>query len=210
VNIASLIDVYRKDFTDDINPAKYRWNDEFLLISFNEAQKQACNRTDFLFSTTQFITLVPGRGSYSLPSNLNRLLALTLYGYELTKALPEQLSSDWRLQTGFYADPDRRFIVRGNTVTFTPTPDAADTGLKVYVEGYVQPDVLLTLTDELQIPEEFQHETIHWVLGVGYSNDDCEVKDELKSQTHFDKFDKVFGLPVPANVRQHQFETNMR
>jgi hypothetical protein len=210
VNIASLIDVYRKDFTDDINPAKYRWNDEFLIRSFNEAQKQACNRTDFLFGNAQFITLVPGRGSYSLPTNLNRLLALTLYGYELTKVLPEQLSSDWRLQTGFYADPDRRFIVRGNTVTFTPTPDAADTGLQVFVEGFIQPDLLITLNDELTIPEEYQRDAVHWVLYEGYSNDDNDVKDELKSQTHLAQFNKTFGNPVPANVRQHQFETNMR
>ena len=209
MNIADLIDVYRKDFTDDINPSKYRWNDAFLLRSFNEAQKQVCNRVDCLFHNNQFITLQNGRAHYTLPTNLNRLLAMTLDSLELTKVMPEQLRYDWRTQTGFSADPDRRFIIRGNIITFTPTPDSADDGLQVYLEGFWQPDLLVTVTDELTIPEEFQRDSVHWVLYEGYSNDDLDAKDEIKSQTHLAQFNHTFGAPVPANVRQYQFETNM-
>jgi hypothetical protein len=209
MNSADLIEVFRKDFADDVNPSKYRWGDEFLLRSFNEAQKQVCNRVDCIFHNNQFITLANGKAHYTLPTNLNRLLALTLNGLELTKVLPEQLRYDWRTQAGFNADPERCFIIRGNIITFTPTPATADSGSKVYVEGFWQPETLTSLQDELEIPLEYQRDSVHWVLYEAYSNDDVDQKDELKSQTNLAQFNQTFGKPVPSNVRQYQFETNM-
>lgn len=209
MNIESLIEVYRKDFTDD-KANKNRWSDEFCLRSFSEAQKQACNRVDLLFDNSLYLILKNGRSTYLLPERLTRLVDLTMGGIAIRKVLPTQLKSDWRSQTGFSESTDKCYIIRGNQVTFVPAPDAVDDNLTVYVEGYVIPDDFVSMTQEPEIPIEYHKDLVHWVLYEGYSNDDKDAKDEIKSQTHFAEFNRRFGPPVSSSVRQHQLESNMR
>ena len=211
MTLASLIELLRKDYLDDSVVTKQRWDDAFFIRAFSEAQKQACNRTDFIFTDSLTITLVAGTGSYVLPANLTKLLCLVFDNRELSKSLPEQLREDWRELTGFSDTTDRKYIVRGNLVTFTPTPDSVDTGLLVTIEGFTQPSSFTATTESPVIPVEYHKDLIHWVLHEAYSNDDyLDVRDEQKSAAHLAQFDKTFGKPVAANVRKHQFETNMR
>jgi len=216
MNIASLITIARRDYLNDTIAQGESWDDAWFLRNFSEAQRQACNRTDFIFTDSLYLTLAADTGSYVLPINLTRLLFLTFDDRELKKSLPEQLPEDWRTRSGFSESNDRNYIVRGNLVTFTPKPNATDTGLKVYIEGFIYPSTDFTLTTDTPVlPIEYHEKLIHWVCHKAYSNEVASdehmaAKDERRAADHLALFNQAFGKPVPANVRQHQFETNQR
>ena len=211
MTLAQLVKIIRIDFINDKITPNQKWDDAFFIRSFSEAQKQACNRTDFIFSNSINLTLANGVSSYLLPTNLTRIIALTFECYELPKVLVEQLAADWRLWTGFSESRERKYMVRGNKVVFVPTPNAVDIGLLVNIEGYYQPDAFTVMSDSPSIPLEFHKELKYWVLYEIYSNYDyTDAQDERKANDSLAKFNAVFGDPVPSNVRHHQFETNMR
>jgi hypothetical protein len=216
MNIASLIEIARRDYLNDTTTPGQTWDDAWFLRNFSEAQRQACNRTDFIFTDSLFLTLAADTGSYVLPINLTRLLFLTFEGRELKKVFVEQLPEDWRTRSGFSENTNRNYIVRGSLVTFTPKPDAIDTGLKVCIEGFIYPSADFTTTaDTPVIPIEYHEKLVHWVCHKAYSNEVASdehmaVKDERKAAEHLTLFNQAFGKPVSAPVRQHQFETNQR
>lgn len=211
MDIASLINIARRDFLNDAVFQKQTWDTAFFLRSFSEAQRQACNRTDFIFSDSKYITIKSGKGSYQLPSNLTKLIALTLDDCEIEKVRQEELPKDWRTLSGFYTDGEPRFMIRGKLITFVPKPDADQ---RIMIEGYFYPvDDFTSASDEPVIPVEYHKKLIHWVVYEAYSNevvdsDALDNKDMRQSAKHLELFNQAFGQPVSAGVRKHQFENN--
>jgi hypothetical protein len=212
MDIASLISIARKDFLNDAIFQKTTWDNAFFLRSFSEAQRQACNRTDFIFSDRQYITLRSGRANYTLPANITKLIALMWDNCDIDKVRQEQLPRNWRTLTGFTDDDTRAFMARGNLLTFVPKPDASDDGQRVFIESYIYPvDDFTSLNDEPIIPIEYHKKLIHWVVYEAYSNevvdsDALDNKDQRQSMKHLELFNQAFGNPVSASVRKHQFE----
>lgn len=210
MDIASLINIARKDFLNDTTEP-YTWDVAFFLRSFSEAQRQACNRTDFIFSDCQYIKLVSGKATYELPNNITRLINLVLDGEEISKAYQDQLPRLWRNDTGFSSSNNPRFIVRGNQITFYPKPDAEDAGKKVYIESYITPiDSFTQTSEEPIIPVEYHKKLIHWVVYEAYTSetsvdDYLSDKDKKQADYHLGLFNQAFGIPIPSDVRQHQF-----
>src|SRR5574343_661547 len=212
MNISTLINIARRDFLNDTGPNKYTWNNDFFLRSFSEAQRQACNRVDFLFSDAGYLKLRSGVAGYQIPNEYTKITALTYDGEEVEKVFPEQLPRGWRNDTGFL-NHCPVYFVRGNIITFYPKPDASDASIKVKIEGYLTVlDDFTSTQDEPIIPPEHHKALIHWVCHEAYSNevtnaDYMDKKDFQKSQEHLAAFDAYFGRQVRADVKMHLFKS---
>jgi hypothetical protein len=210
MNISALINIARRDFLNDVEDPQ-TWRNDFFLRSFSEAQRQACSRVDFVFTDSLGIRLRSGVSSYLLPTNLKRLLAITLDGVEIEKSFVEQLPRDWRTGSGFSSANKQRYVIRGNRITFSPTPDATDDGSNVFIEGYTIPtENFISLSDEPVIPVQYHKALIHWVVYEAYSGEVANAeymdkKDTDRSQTHLALFNQVLGNPIDAQVQQFNF-----
>lgn len=130
MNIGELMDIVRADYLDDANSG-HLWPDTFLLRSFREAERQACNRANLLFddSTRQLtqIKLLDGKASYPLSQKVNVIQYVGLGGVQIHQKSEEELNRKfpaWRTLTGLTkACP--WFLVRGRNIRFVPTPTAS-------------------------------------------------------------------------------------
>jgi hypothetical protein len=209
-----LIRILREDFLDDNNSRKYLWDDPSLLRRLTEAEKQVCNRVDVLFddSTPRYchIVLVEGVASYDLSHKLTRLEKVVFDSNILVKTTNDDLDIEqptWRTDTKL-TDNTVKFVVRGRKIRFNRVPDATDAGKIVYLEVYRLPDQEIRSENQtFEIPEENHRDLIWWVLHECYKKQDADTFDQEKANQHLERFNEVFGEPIPANVRQHQFES---
>jgi hypothetical protein len=126
MTIADLITIARTDYLDDA-VADYLWDDAFMLRAFSEAQRQACNRTDFLYEDV-LITVNSTALSYPLDTRITRLIDVLFAGHQVQKVSLNELIYKrplWRDETGML-DKQVSYVVRGNTIRFVPAPALAD------------------------------------------------------------------------------------
>ena len=210
MDITSLIKIVREDYLDDTNADKPLWDNNFMLRSFTEAQRQACNRTEFNFEELS-ITLVNGKSSYTLDSRITKLVNIIFEGNLLVKRSIEELDynqSDWRTLT-VMTGKECNYAIRGNKIRFIPSPTVNDAGLVITIEAYTLPSDALTSTScEPIIPEEYHRDLIWWVLYEACSKRDAD-SFQIKAKDYLDKFEQVFGKYVSGKVRQHQLENGL-
>lgn len=191
-----------REYTGDTR-TEYLWSDNFLLIALTEAEKQACNRQDFIFSDSMTITLSDGVGSYSVGSSITRIDNIRFNGQKVIVKTRREMDADidgWRDLSGMI-DNDVYAVMDGRNIRFAPKPDATDAAIPVYIEGYKIPDAITAMSDEPVIPEEYHHELIWWVLYECYRKPESDTLDLDKALNYLSRFNEVFGPPVKAGVR---------
>jgi len=213
VLLSSLIATVREDYLDDTNVNMPGWTDTSLFRKFTEAERQACNRANLIYddSTLAYarITLVSGTASYTIDPKVTVVENIIFDGDIVIKKTREEmdrLQPTWRTDTGMtgkviYA------VITGNKLRFNYIPNATDAGLYVYLEIYRLPvDDLTNGSQEPEIPQEYHRDLIYWVLHESYKKQDTDTFDQEKSDYYLSRFNQIFGDPVSAKVRQHQFE----
>jgi hypothetical protein len=128
--IADLITIVREDYLDDaVTP--YSWSDSFLLRTFLEAERQACNRANLIYddSTAAYaqIALKNGVSTYTINAKVNVLEHVGLNGVELVKKSKSELdyrNPTWRAQAGL-KNKTVQYSMRGRDLRIIPTPDAS-------------------------------------------------------------------------------------
>lgn len=213
MRISELITIVREDYTEDTNSDNYLWSDASLLRKFNEAQKQACNRTNLLFDDTTSsycrITLVSSKSTYTIDPKITVIENIIFDGDKLVQKTAEELDKlqpTWRTDTGML-NKVVYFTIRGRSIRFNYVPDATDSGEVITLEVYRLPDVnLLSTSQEPEIPEENHRDLIYWVLHECYKKQDVDTFNQEKSDYYRARFEEIFGNYVPARVRQHQME----
>lgn len=211
--VSDLITVVREDYLDDRGP-EYGWNNASLLRKFTEAERQACNRANLLYDdlTTSIVklTLVSGQASYSFSSKITAIENIIFAGKYITKATKEELDATnptWRTDTGM-AGKNVYAVLSGRTIRLTPIPDADDAGELISLEVYRLPLLDIEETDqEPEIPSENHRDLVYWVLHECYKKQDLDSFNQEKSDYYLSRFNEIFGSPVSALVRQHQFES---
>lgn len=198
MTLEELIKIARTDFLDQFTEVFVSSND-LMIRSLSEAQKQACNRTDFIFDDTKQITLVSGQASYALPSTLTSVENMFFESNEVTLTTRESISHVdplWRSYTSMTGKPVNA-VITGYNVRFSPSPDATDNGKTVDIEGYIQPGSLTALSDTPLIPDEYHRDLIFWALHEAY------LKANAFDQANYYllRFDSVFGKPVHSEQR---------
>jgi hypothetical protein len=131
-------------------------------------------------------------------------------GDVLEKTTIEDLDQEqptWRVDTKL-TDNTVKFVIRGRKIRFSRVPNADDAGKIVYLEVYRLPDQEIRSENQsFEIPEENHRDLIWWVLHECYKKQDADTFDQEKSDQHLLRFNEIFGEPIPAAVRQHQFES---
>ena len=209
-----LIKILREDFLDDNNSRKYLWDDPSLLRRISEAERQVCQRIDVIFDDTTpkycHITLVEGQSSYTFDRKISRFVNVIFDGDVLDKTTKDDLDRKqptWRTDTNL-TDNIVEYVVSGRQIRFSRIPNATDAGKIVYLEIYRYPDqAIRSENQEPEIPEEFHRDLIWWVLHECYKKQDADTFDQERSNQHLLRFNEIFGDPIPAAVRQHQFES---
>jgi len=210
---SEIILTVREDYTEDtVKP--YLFSDESLLRKLTEAERQVCNRGNYLFddSNPEYtrINLIDGFQSYQLSTKVTVVEKVIFDGVPLVKKTKEELDRDystWRTDTTLTGNTVY-YAISGKTIYFSRIPDSTDDGKIVYLEVYRLPDEnIKTENQEFEIPEEYHRDLIWWVLYECYQKSDIDIFDKDKALQYLDIFNVIFGPPVSARVRQHQFES---
>lgn len=221
MEISELLTIIRVDYLSDTfsgwesasdveQEDQFLWTNATLLRYLTEAQRQACNRTDFLFDDeTYFITLVAGSPTYAISSNITRIEQATLEDKTVQHLSKKQLESEfprWRTDSGI-GTKSAKYVIRGRKLRMYPIPDANDAGKIVYLDTYRLPlDPIESTGDELEIPEEFHRDLIWWVLYEAYSKQDADGYDPKRADRYLAQFTQVFGPVIDSRVRLHQLQ----
>lgn len=222
MEIGELITTLREDYLDDVfegwesatddeKEGQFLWSDAFLIRSLSEAQKQACNRTDFLYddsSKITKITLIDGQSTYSIDPLITFVEYAGFDGEEvelLSKHELQRQNAQWRTLTGMTGNKVY-CIMRGHSVRFVPAPNSTDNGKIVSLEVYHLPkEPIESSGDDLVIPEEYQRDLIWWVLYEAFSKPDTEVFNPEKGKGYLKMFTDIFGESVSSEVRMNQY-----
>lgn len=224
MEISELITIIREDYLDDTfsgwqsatdaeKEDQFLWSDSALLRYINEAQRQACNRTDFLFSEVYFsITLATGVHTYSISDKITFIESVEFDDTQkVSHKSVEELKryvTDWRTLSGMTGN-ELYYTIRNRKMRVYPIPDAVDNGKKLTLNAYHLPiDNITSTSDDLVIAEENHRDLIWWVLYEAYSKQDAETYDKEKGLRYLAQFNQVFGDYVPSEVRQNQLQEN--
>ena len=216
MRVGELITVIREDYLNDKNSRKYRWDDASLLRRIDEAQRQACNRTNLIYddSTSLFtrIAMVSGKPGYKFSDKITVIKNVLLGGKILNKRSVESMDKEtplWRANSG-QVNQTVEYVIQGRTLRVTFIPNDLDVVVTPYInlEVYRLPDnTINNVNQQFEIPEENQLDLAHWVLHSCYKKVDADTFNQEKSDYHLLRFNQIFGQPVSALVRQHQFES---
>lgn len=220
---SELLTILREDYlddtfsgwesaTDDEKKDQFLWSDSFLLRSLTEAQRQACNRTDFLFDNSSYsITLVDGQFSYAINKKITFIESVTFENRPVTHLSKEEFQRkypSWRTDTGM-TNRSCSYVMRGHTMQLYPTPDTTDAGKIVYLDVFRLPKEDITSTgDEFVIPDEYHRDLIWWVLYEAYTKQDADSYDKEKGLRYLARFEEIFGTYVSSEVRLNQLQEN--
>lgn len=222
MEISELITIIREDYLDDTFSGwetastaekldQFLWPDAALYRYITEAQRQACNRTDFLFSDSDFsVTLVAGSPTYQLNKKITFIEQVTFDGTtNVTHKSKAQFQTDnptWRTDSGI-SDLPPEYTMRGHKLRIYPIPDAGDAGKILSIDAYHLPlDVIASDSDDLSIPDEYHRDLIWWVLYEAYSKQDAEGYDRDKGLMYLKQFNLAFGEYIPSEVRLNQLQ----
>lgn len=225
MNVSELIAIIREDFlndtftgwesaTDDDKEDQLIWSDKFILRALNEAQRQACNRTDFLFEDSSNIAqvkMVEGKSTYSLSSFITFIEYARFDDVEIMQYSKDEFDRKfplWRTETGM-TGKTVSYLMRGHKFRVHPTPDIDDVDKIIWLEVYHLPlKDLSSNRDEPVINQENHRDLIWWVLGEAYGQPDAEAYDPKRSEEFYAKFTGVFGEYVSSEVRMNQLNEN--
>lgn len=214
-----LSDVFEgwEDATDAEKNDQFLWPDKALFRYLTEAERQACNRTDFLYDDTTSniveITLVEGQRDYAI-SNKITVIEGAWYNSQRIEHISVQDRDlhfpDWQTASGLGSN-SLGYWVRRRKLFLTRIPDAVDAGTKIYLRVYRLPlESITSVSDEFEIPEEYQRDLIQWALYEAYMKSDADGYDKAKSDTHLVNFNQAFGQYVPSEVRLNQLQEPSR
>lgn len=223
MEISELITILREDYLSDTFEGwedasdaekndQFLWSDKALLRYITEAQRQACNRTDFLYDDddTFAVTLVAGNPSYALDPKIVYIEQVT---FDATKDVihmsKAQFQTDfptWRTDSGM-GDMELHYVMRGHKLRIHPIPDVLDAGKILTFDVYHLPlENVTSCTDELVIPDEYQRDLIWWVLYEAYSKQDADGYDRDKGLMYLKQFNQAFGEYIPSEVRLNELQ----
>ena len=221
MEISELITIIREDYLDDTfsgwesasdaeKADQFLWTDASLLRYLTEAQRQACNRTDFLYDDESFsITLVAGSPTYPISNLITRIEQVSFAEKTVAHVSKAQLQKEhprWRTDSGI-GTLDAKYTIRSRKLRMYPIPDAADAGGIVYLETYRLPlESITSASDELEIPDEYHRDLIWWVLYEAYSKQDADGYDKERGLMYLSQFEQVFGPVIDSRVRTHQLQ----
>lgn len=183
----------------------------------NEAQVEACKRWDVIIDISTAavcqLTLASGTRGYPIHGKITRVhraeyynagtgkrVVLEQYPYD---QIERTYGTQWRTNTG----QPFAFAIKGRAMYLYPTPGANEDGAVVNMEVARLPLVdMVDDDDEFEAPEQYQQDLLHWAAYRARSRRDNELGDPQGAGFHLQNFERVFGVPVSAQVLISQLE----
>ena len=225
MEVSEIITIVREDYLDDTfdgwetataeeKADQFLWSDKALLRYLTEAQRQACNRTDFLYDDTSGlgkITLKAGVRDYKINQKINVIEEVIFDASKklthISKEERDRYQNDWRNSSVSVTNSTPYYVIRGRKLFVYPMPQSEDDGKKLQLSIWHQPvDPIGSVSDELSIPEEYHRDLIWWMLYEAYSKQDADGYDKGKGMDYLAQFNNAFGDYVPSEVRLNQLQ----
>lgn len=195
-----------RDFLDDYTTPQL-YTDAQIDSALNEAQHEACLRSDLLSFTTN-ITLLAGISTYTMPANLLKIKSVL---YKNNALDPVVLSDDYLLSVGTslteYAVNKQAGKIIFNGAVTVPTVDDYCT---ITFTG--TPANLLV--DDVDVPEistHFHYPLCYRAVSTLSENQETDTRDLSRAIEYEAKFTTVFGLPISAlAINQRANNTRVR
>jgi len=202
-----------EDATDAEKNDQFLWPDKALFRYLTEAERQACNRTDFLYddstSTIVELTVVEGQRDYKISDKITFIEEVRFNEQLISHISVEERDryySNWQSASGLGSN-EIKYWIRRRKLFLSRTPDAVDAGSKIYLRVYRLPlDSITSTSDEFEIPEEYHKDLLMWALYEAYMKSDADGYDKGKSEEYLARFNQAFGQYVPSEVRLNQLQ----
>lgn len=203
MTIKEFINRLREDFLDD-NKEPYYWATKTLIRYANDAEREACRRSDLIIDDTTDsvcnIDITSGTSEYSLhPKILYIVHAKNKEDdYPITQTTVQSLDNlnpYWRVEES--ETPHKFFINDFNRLVLYPTPKK-DFTLNLTVSRLPLQDK--GLTDEFEIPEQFQEGLLFWAAFLALSKLDINTNKKASAVYYENEFTRVFGKPVNVDT----------
>jgi hypothetical protein len=194
----------RKEVSDEVgDDTSYRVKSWQMLAYANDAEDEACRRAKLLVDSTTAevcnISLVSGTSVYALDPRIVFVKRAKVASRQvpLYKALYTDLDErefGWEEKTGVV-----EAIVTGmetDKVRLYRIPSGADTLKMSVVRLPLNPMVNETSTPEIN--RRFHTMLVLWMKHRIFNNQDSELFDKNRADTHLALFEQVFGPQLPA------------
>ncbi len=180
------------------------WSDLELKRYANEAEREACRRSELLFDSTTpdvcRIAVVAGVATYPLHSRIRRIVSAMLVSsqYILSQCARHQLdrqtgsSMNWRVSSG----QPVAYVVDVTTIRFFPIPVSDDTVLLEVVRFPLHD--MVNANDVPEIPESYHYGLVNWMCHLAYSKSDSDSFNAGLSQMYEGRFSQEFGVRMSA------------
>ncbi|MBV6342489.1 DUF6682 family protein [Candidatus Magnetobacterium casense] len=203
MTLSELIVAARVSFLED-NVSPQLWSDLELKRYANEAEVEACRRSELLFDSTTpdvcQIAVVADVATYPLHSKIRRIVSAILGSsdYVLRQFARHQMDRqtgpllNWRFSSG----QPSGYLVDVTSIRFFPTPVSADT-VSLEVVRFPLHD-MVNVNDTPEIPESYHYGLVKWMCHLAYSKSDSDGFNAGLSQMYEARFAQEFGLRMSA------------
>lgn len=197
MNLAAIRQRSRVFLDDTATP--YLWSDAFLNESVNQAQVEACTRSELIVdaytAATSQITILAGTAEYPLdPRVLSvKRAALASDLRSLPKSSAREIDRNCQGFADFPVGSPRVFYIANSsrTLGLYPAPRADDTlNLEVWRLPLVD---MVDDADEPEIPMALHAHLAHWACYMALLHGTSERQDIERANIHLGQFTTKFG-----------------
>jgi len=206
MNLRDLIDAFRRDCDDRVDPPLF--SDGDITDWLNEAQRQACIRARLLLCRDEY-PLSGGQRIVKLDDAIFELRRVELHregqtDYSLYQTEGDRLDDaapGWHA----YSCPPKAFVHRDGEIELAG--EASD-GDVIRIEGFRLPRPMRSDTDCPEIGHFHHLALLHWALFRAHSVPDKEVFDPNRATEQEARFEYYFGRRPKASLRKGQSANN--
>jgi hypothetical protein len=205
-----LVEMARVEYLDDVKDP-YLWSKEELSRYARQAEYEACRRTDrLIFDTTSTgiisMTVYATAPIQTLDSSIIQVKGVRYSTTVLGKKTATEMDRDitgWRTTT---ASAPTDYVIEGRGLTTYPIPTTSGS-FALDLDVYRLPSGGMTSDSSYpEIPDEFHDDLVHWICYRAYMKRDTQTLNPKSAAESLALFERAFGPPVDARVRQHQLE----
>jgi len=204
MDISTAITLLRTGFLDD-NVEPYMWSDEILAYYLNNAEKEACRRSNVLIDsvtpTICNISILANTSTYAV----SPLILFFLSGsnitdgypmYQISKVSLDSYNTAWRADK---ADrPSYFFMDSLGWITIYPTPTKAFT-MNVTVSRLPIIENKSGM-DNFEIPIYYHHDLLYWAAYMALSLQDVNTNKRVEAEKFLVMFEQKFGKRKSAQT----------
>ena len=193
----NVIDAVRRRLGDSFNE---RWSDEQLLLYVSLCQNDICVFTGF-HRVESSIPMVAGQTLYDLPSDCIALTRAEAKG----EILPIQTTNDIDNHTVITPCIIKDLLPYNKLEVYNDGSDVDFDSITIFYKGV--PPLLISMTEELLLPDYWLVAFIHYVTGAALQ-DDNDANNIQRGEMELQKYGRMLDKLYKASAKD--FTSNMK